>query len=86
MRPLFIILSAGYRFHIKHGKSGIDLIHPNRFFSLLQLPDKAKPQPTTGGKLLLCQSGGFSVFFDKLGNFIHCTLAFLAQIYLYFTP
>ena len=86
MRPLFIILSAGDGFHVKHGKSGIDLIHLDRFFSLLQLSDKAKPQPAAGGELLLCQSGGFPVFFDKLGNFIHGTIASFAQINAYFTP
>ena len=68
MHPLFILLSARDGFHVKHSKSSIDLIHSNRFFSLLQFPDKAKPQPAAGGKLLLCQSGSFSVFFDKLGN------------------
>ena len=63
MRPLFIILSAGDGFHIEHGKSGIYLVHPNRFFSLLQFSDKAKPQPTAGGKFLLCQ---FRRLFDFL--------------------
>lgn len=35
---LFVILSAGDGFRIEYGKSGVDLIHPNRFFSLLQFP------------------------------------------------
>ena len=32
---LFVILSAGDGFHIEHGKCGVDLVHPNRFFSCL---------------------------------------------------
>ena len=34
----------------------------------------------------LLTSGGFPVFFDKLGNFIHGMIAPFAQIHAYFTP
>ena len=63
MPQLFVILSTRDGFHIEHGKSGIDLIQPNRFFSLFQFPDKAKPQPAAGSSWIrFCfSSAGFAM-------------------------
>ena len=75
MSKRFLLFSPGDSFHIEHRKSDVDFVHPDGFLSLLKFPDKAKPQPGTHRKLFLGQADRLSVFFYKLGDFIHCTFS-----------
>lgn len=51
-----IFLLPGNCLRIKHSKSNIDLIHADRFFSLLKLTDKSESETGTQSELLLRQA------------------------------